>query len=51
MQTSVRLICKYLGDHLPENNLVNYNQWQNIMGILKGVFKFPPLPLYNVASP
>ena len=28
-----------------------YNQWQNIMGILKIMFKNPPLPLYNVANP
>ena len=27
-----------------------YNQWRNIMEILKSVFKDPPLPLYNVAS-
>ena len=27
-----------------------YNQWQNIMGILKSVFKIHPLPLYNVAN-
>ena len=30
---------------------VKYNQWQNIMGILKTAFKIPPLPLCNVANP
>ena len=28
----------------------NYNQCQNIMGILKSVSKISPLPLYNVAN-
>ena len=27
-----------------------YDQWQNIMGILKSVFKLPPLPIDSVAS-
>ena len=27
-----------------------YTRRQNIMGILKSVFKIPPLPLYNVAN-
>ena len=31
--------------------VVIYNQWQNIMGILKILFKNPPSPLYNVANP
>ena len=31
--------------------LASYNQWQNIMGILKRGFKIPSLPLYNVANP
>ena len=29
----------------------SYSQWQNIMGILKIMFKNPPLSLYNVANP
>ena len=29
----------------------SYNPWQNIMRILKSIFKFPPLPLYNDANP
>ena len=29
---------------------ITYDQWQNIMGILKRVFKIPSLPLYNIAN-
>ena len=29
---------------------ITYDQWQNITGILKSLFKLPPLPLYNVLS-
>ena len=34
------------------NNLseIDYNQWQNIMGILKIMFKNLPPSLYNVAN-
>ena len=30
---------------------VTYNQWQNVMGISKNVFKNPSLSLYNVVNP
>ena len=30
--------------------LISDNEWQHITGILKSVFKIPPLPLYNVGD-
>ena len=44
----------YLSNVEPNNlvffNLQDCNQWQYVMGILKSVFKIPPLPLYNVVN-
>ena len=50
--TRLQLGLSHLNDHKFNHNFRDcINQWQNIMGILKSVFKISPLFLYNVAKP